>query len=120
MMSILFLGNNSIRGQSEYAGSRTVTTAGNVDLSDWIIPVGQNQKYVFKIVVEDVDPQLVFTGVNAWTSPYGRYFPAGYPNLSTYINAQWAPNVLPGSPYAIIQNGIGVVMYEVSRCRPNI
>ncbi|MDR2541270.1 MAG: InlB B-repeat-containing protein [Candidatus Peribacteria bacterium] len=110
LLAILFSVNNSSWAQ-DYAGSKTVTSAGNVDLSEWIVPTGQlNQRYLLKIVAELVDPQLVKTGVTDWTS-VSRSFPNNYPDLLIWVNEQWAPSSLPG-PYVIY--GDGTVAYDVS------
>jgi hypothetical protein len=111
ILAILFSANNSSWAQTQYAGTKTVTSAGNVDLSEWIIFSGPNQKYLLKIVVEKVDPQTVMTGVNSWTAP-SRGFPNNYPDLLNFVNAQWAPNNLPGF-YSII-GGNGDVLYDAS------
>ncbi|GHT72547.1 hypothetical protein AGMMS50262_01530 [Bacteroidia bacterium] len=113
LLAILFSVNNSSLAQ-DYAGSKTVTSAGNVDLTDWIVPTDVvKQIYLLKIVVEQADPQLVNTGVNAWTTPY-RNFPGNYPNYSSWVNAHWAPISVPGAPYSIALAGVGLVQYDVS------
>ncbi|MDR0650814.1 MAG: hypothetical protein LBG59_05440 [Candidatus Peribacteria bacterium] len=94
-VAMMFLANASSWAQSDYAGERTVTSPGNVDLTSWIVPTGQSsQKYLLKIVAEHVEPQLVNTGVSAWDSPSYRSFPLNYPEGYTYT--QWAPCFLPG------------------------
>ncbi|MDR0607854.1 MAG: Ig-like domain-containing protein [Candidatus Peribacteria bacterium] len=111
LVAMMFLANASSWVQSNYAGERTVTSPGNVDLTSWIVPVGQARKvYLLKIVAEYVDPSQVYTGVNAWSSPY-RSFPIGYP--PGYENAQWAPCLLPGS-YPFDAGAKGIVGCNVS------
>jgi uncharacterized protein YjdB len=106
-----FAVNNSSWGQN-YAGEKTATAAGNLDLTSWIAPLGvaEAPRYLLKIVAETVDPQLVKSGVNVWNTP-NRQFPTGYP--TGYGNAQWAPSFLPGT-YYISNEEKGRVLYDIN------
>ncbi|MDR1527819.1 MAG: hypothetical protein LBS46_09180 [Dysgonamonadaceae bacterium] len=112
-IAMLLLVHTSSWGQT-YDGERTATTQGNIDVENWITPVGGITKYLFKIPVERADPQLVKTGVGTWSSP-GRAFPVGYP--TGYNNAQWAPSLLPGI-YFIDGGAKGYVLYDIQSNTP--
>ena len=108
---LVLLSMVSSYGQN-YVGERTITTAGNVDLTSWVVPTGQSApNNLLKIIMEFVDPKLVNGGVNAWSAPESRQVPVGHPNAGS--NAQWIPCSLPGL-YSINGGSDGHIVYTVS------
>jgi hypothetical protein len=109
MMSLM---NNSIQAQPQVksldVNSPVMVGHGRYNLpNEWIRLTGEPVEiFTAQVVMEYITSlDSVLIGVDGWENPYPmRSFPTGYPGIG-YGNEQYAPVLLPGSPYGIPNGG---------------